>query len=92
MASWGSSVNGSTVFIAGDTQVDATGSGCASVNLQTMTVKLSDDLTIYANGFSTINGSSFISADGAVHRVSIVTKGIRGCGSTATSYSREIRK
>ena len=82
MASWGSSVNGSTVFIAGDTQVDATGSGCASVNLQTMTVKLSGDLTIYANGFSTINGSSFISADGAVHRVSIVTKGIRGCGST----------
>ena len=83
MAPWGSSVNGSTVFIAGDTQVDATGSGCASVNLQTMTVKLSGDLTIYANGFSTINGSSFISADGAVHRVSIiVTKGIRGCAST----------
>lgn len=74
------SVNGSSVSISGDTEVDATGSGCAAVNLQTMTVKLSGDLTIYANGFSTINGSSFVSADGATHRVSIVTKGNRNCG------------
>lgn len=82
MASWGSSVNTSTVSISGDTLVDATSSGCATVSLQAMTVKLSGDLTIYANGFSTINGTSFVSADGAEHRVSLVTSGPRGCGTT----------
>lgn len=82
MASWGSSVNGSTVSISGNTLIDATGSGCATVNLQAMTVKLSGDLTIYANGFSTINGTSFASADGAVHRVNLVTKGPRGCSTS----------
>jgi hypothetical protein len=82
MASSGSSVNGSTISISGNTLVDATGSGCATISLQTMTVKLSGDLTIYANGFSTINGTSFVSADGAVHRVSLVTSGARGCGTS----------
>ncbi len=84
MASWGSSVNGSTVSILSDTVLDATSSGCATVSLQTMTVQLSGDLTIYANGFSTVNGTSFTSADGAVHRVSIVTKGARICGSAGS--------
>ncbi|HEY8912613.1 hypothetical protein [Lacisediminihabitans sp.] len=82
MASWGSSVNGSTVSISGNTLVDATGSGCATVALQSMTVKLRGDLTIYANGFSTINGTSFVSGDGAVHRVSLVTTGPRGCSTS----------
>lgn len=81
-ASLGSSVNGSTVSISGNTLVDATGSGYATISLQTMTVKLSGDLTIYANGFSTINGTSFVSGDGAVHRVSLVTSGARGCSTS----------
>lgn len=46
MASWSSSVNGSTVSIAGNTVVDATTSGCATISLQAMTVRLSGDLTI----------------------------------------------
>lgn len=82
MASWGSSVNRPNVSISGNTLIDATGSGCATVNLQALTVKLSGDLTIYANGFSTVNGTSFVSADGTVHRVSLVTSGARGCSTS----------
>ena len=74
MSSVGSSVNGSTVSISGDNVLDATGSGCATVAVRSMTVELRDDLTIYANGFSTIDGTSFVSAGGAVHRVNLVTK------------------
>ena len=80
MASWGDSVNSSTVGVSRNTVVDAR-SSCSTASLQGMTVKLAADLTIIANGFSTINGVHFVSSDGANHRVRIVTPGTITVGS-----------
>lgn len=80
MAPWGDSVNGSAVTVIENTVVDAR-STCSTASLQGMTVNLTGDLTIIANRFSTINGARFASADGATHRVRIVTPGISAAGS-----------
>lgn len=76
------SINTSNVSVDADTVVDArkaaTGSSCSTVSLQGMTVKLSGDLTIVADGFSTLNGAHFVSADGKPHRVTIQIPGTTG--------------
>jgi cytoskeletal protein CcmA (bactofilin family) len=77
MAPWGSSVNGSTVTVGSPLVVDARAgtSGCSNVALQQMTVKLAANLVIYADGFQSINGIAFGSADGAHHSVTIIVTG-----------------
>lgn len=49
-----------------------------------MTVRLAGDLTITANRFSTVNGVRFVSADGAAHRVRIVTPGKSAAGTAGS--------
>ena len=80
MAPWASSVNGSIVLVTGDTLIDAPSAACATVSLQSMTVKLAGDLTIFATGFSSIHGLRFESSDGLPHIVNLVVPGTRTCG------------
>ena len=81
MAPWGDSVSGSTVQISGDTIIDARDSGCATVVVQQMTVKLAGDLTIFAPGFETISGAKCQSSDGETHTVTVVVPGATACSS-----------
>ncbi len=77
MASWSSSVNGSMVAVQTATVVDARSqtSGCATVTLQGMTVRLSADFTLVADSIAAVNGIQFRSTDGAAHRVRIIVPG-----------------
>jgi len=74
MAPWASSVNGSVVNVATSRTIDARSalSGCSSVSLQQMTLNLSGDLTIVADGFSSVNGLTVNSGDGLAHKLRII--------------------
>lgn len=82
MAPWSDSVNAPTVTVGTNTVVDAR--ACTAASLQGMTVRLAGDLTITANRFSTVNGVRFVSADGAAHRVRIVTPGKSAAGTAGS--------
>lgn len=87
MAPWGSSVNGSTVTVVGDTVIDArqASSGCTGVTLQSMTLRVSGDVVLIANSFSGINGLRIESADGAPHTVRLLVPGEQvACASAHT--------
>ena len=77
MASWSSSVNGSTASIPQDTVVDARNStsGCSSVKLQAMRMELSGDLTLYADSIEALTGTRFVSVDGRKHNVRLLVTG-----------------
>lgn len=77
MAPWSDSVNGTTADILEDTLIDArsAASGCQSVSLQQMTIRLSGDLVLVADNFTAHSGLTFESADGAPHQVSILVPG-----------------
>ncbi len=83
MAPWGSSVNGPSATVTGNTVIDArqATSRCAGVTLQQMTVKLSGDLTIIADKFSSANGLMFTSTDGQSHTVRVLVPGESACSS-----------
>jgi hypothetical protein len=83
MAAYADSVNGDTSVVS-DTVIDArkSASGCEKVSLQAMTVKLSADLVIYADGFQSVNGLKVNSADGRPHSLRII---VPGESSTCTS-------
>ena len=85
MASWANSVNGATVPIAGSLLVDARASqsGCSGVSLQGMTINLSGDLTIVADGFQGTNGLTVNSADSSPHVLRILVPGAtQSCNSS----------
>ncbi|MFG2045129.1 OmpL47-type beta-barrel domain-containing protein [Dactylosporangium sp. NPDC048998] len=77
MAPWASSVNAGKVTVASDLVVDArtATSGCASVALQEMTVKLRGNLVIYVDKFDAVNGIAFVSDDGGRHSVKVIVTG-----------------
>jgi cytoskeletal protein CcmA (bactofilin family) len=83
MAPWGSSVNGPSATITGNTVIDArqATSGCAGVALQQMNVTLAGDLTIVADKFSSTNGLTFTSSDGQAHTVRVLIPGSSACNS-----------
>ena len=74
MAPWASSVNGSVVNVASSKTIDARSalSGCSSVSLQQMTLRLHGDLTIVTDGFSSVNGLTVNSGDGLAHTLRII--------------------
>ncbi len=74
MAAGPYSVNGADVTVAGDTVIDArtVTSACAGVALQGMSLHLSGDLTIVADGFSTVGNFTVVSADGQPHRLRVL--------------------
>ncbi|WP_314853585.1 PKD domain-containing protein [uncultured Microbacterium sp.] len=83
MAPWGSSVNGAVAQVSGNTIIDAR-SGCSSVTLQSMEVKIAGDVTIIASGFSSVNGLTVSSAGGRPHSFTVVTAGDRSCSSSSS--------
>ena len=89
MAPWQSSINGNSIYIPANLLVDArqTASGCSTVNFQGITLRLSADLTIYADALTSINGLNVISHDGYQHRVEIVVPGTTTSCGTAKRVS-----
>ena len=77
MAAGAYSVNGTDVPVSAGTVVDARSAttGCGTISLQDMTLRLSADLTIVADSFATVGKFAVVSADGAPHRLRVVTQG-----------------
>lgn len=88
IAPWASSIN-SNVIDAANVVIDARkgASGCSKVSLQSMTMRLSGDVTLLADGFSSINGLRIESADGQPHKLTVSTTGASSCGNTAVELS-----
>ncbi|GAA1955088.1 Ig-like domain-containing protein [Agromyces allii] len=91
MASY--SVNSSSISVTSAAVIDArraaTGSNCASIGLQGMTVNLSADFTIVADGLSTVNGARFVSANGERHQVTVIVPGLPSAGAGGIALSSE---
>jgi alpha-tubulin suppressor-like RCC1 family protein len=75
LASW--TVGTSTVAVDATTRIDATKqtTGCSSVSLFGLSLKLSGDLTIVADGVQSTNGLHVTSADGLPHTLRILVPG-----------------
>ena len=101
MAPTASSVNGATLTVSTATVVDArlATSGCASISMQQMTVALGADLTVYSDGFKSVNGLHVVSSDGLPHTIRVIVPGpISGCAtageitlSTGSTFDSSIR-
>jgi hypothetical protein len=72
----------STVAVTSTTWVDArkSGTGCDSVSLQGLTLRLSGDLTLVTNGIASTNGMTVVSADGKAHVLRLLVPGKVGPG------------
>ncbi|MFC8191573.1 choice-of-anchor L domain-containing protein [Cellulomonas sp. NPDC057328] len=69
VAPWSSSINGPALTVEEDLVVDArrATSGCASVGVQSVELRLAGDLTVVADGFAAVGGLRATSADGEPH-------------------------
>ncbi|WP_225224302.1 PKD domain-containing protein [Cellulomonas sp. JH27-2] len=74
------SVNTSSVLLSGSSVIDARQptSGCATVSLQQLTLRLTGDVTILASSARLINGVRVESADGKPHQFTIAVPGASG--------------
>lgn len=77
LSSSADSINGTTITVGSNAVVDArqSANNCSGVILQSMTIKLSGDLTILADGFQATGGFYVQSADGAPHTLRILIPG-----------------
>lgn len=75
MATW--TVGTDTVEVTTDTRIDATSqtAGCGSISLHALTLELSGDLTIIADGVASTNGMHVVSADGLPHTLRLLVPG-----------------
>ena len=75
LASW--TVATSTIAVDANTRSDATKrtTGCSSVSLFGLSLQLSGDLTIVADGLQSTNGMQVTSADGLPHTLRILVPG-----------------
>jgi cytoskeletal protein CcmA (bactofilin family) len=86
LSSSADSINGATITVGNSTVVDArkVTSNCGNVILQSLTIRLSGDLTILADGFQATGGFTVQSADGAPHTLRILISGtVQTCNSSS---------
>lgn len=62
-------------------------SNCASVALQQVTLRVSADVVIYADQFSSVNGLTVLTADGAPHSVQLLVPGEHSACSSSTGIN-----
>ncbi|WP_149205485.1 hypothetical protein [Actinotalea subterranea] len=72
-----------------DTRIDATrqATGCGSISLHALTLELSGDLTIIADGVASTNGMHVVSADGLPHTLRILVPGQINDGTSGHAIS-----